>query len=121
MRRLGTVVVLMLLLIPVVLVTRSGAQDSGPITDQNVAERVASAKTAADHQALATFFQAQAAAAGEKVKEHEAMAATSKQLGGKPAQSWAQHCSSLIRSYKTAQKDYEALALEQEKLAKGAK
>jgi hypothetical protein len=91
------------------------------VTDENVAERVASAQTAADHEALAAYFRAQAAAAGEKVKLHQNMLSSSaKKVAGKSWVSWEMHCQSLIRSYKNAQKEAEQLAADHERLAKEA-
>ena len=94
------------------------AQD---VTEQNVAERVASAKTAQDHEAIATFFKAQAAKAGEQAKEHEAMVGTWKATtAGRGLYAMRQHCEANIASYKKLQKDYEAMAAEEEKMAKKA-
>lgn len=92
-----------------------------PITDDNVVERVASAQTAADHEALAAYFDAQAAAAAAKVKMHEKMLA-SPNLGiaGKTAASWEMHCKNMLRNYKEAQKEAEALAATQRSMAKEA-
>lgn len=103
-----------LLLLP--LATR--AADTGPVTEANVAQRVQAAKTAADHEALAAYFQAQSAAAAQKVKDHEAMLASFNQIGGRPSQVWKTHCESLIKSFRTAAKDYQMLAQEQSTLAK---
>jgi len=100
------------------LATVTLAQD---VTEQNVADRVASAKTAQDHEALATFFKGQAATAGEKLKEHEAMLGTwKKTTSGRSLNVMRQHCEDAIASYKKLQKDYEAMATEQEKMAKKA-
>jgi len=91
------------------------------VTDQNVAERVAAAKTAQEHEALATFFKGEAAAAGDKVKEHESMLASwQKTTSGRSIVVMRQHCQNAITSYKRLQKDYQAMAEEQEKLAKEA-
>jgi hypothetical protein len=99
------------------LATVTLAQD---VTDQNVADRVASAKTAQDHEAIATFFKAQAATAGEKVKEHEAMLGSWKTTSGRSLNVMKQHCEDAIASFKKLQKDYAAMAAEQEKMAKKA-
>lgn len=91
------------------------------ITDDNVVERVASAQTAADHEALAAYFDAQAAAAGAKVEMHEKMLASPNQKAlGKITASWETHCKNMIRSYKEAQKEAGALAEAQREMAKNA-
>lgn len=97
------------------------ARAAGPVTDDNVAERLASAQTAADHEALAAYFRAEAAAAGEKVKLHQAMlASATKKVAGKSWVSWELHCNGLIKMYKDAQKEAEGLAAEHEAMAKVA-
>jgi hypothetical protein len=101
------------------LATVAPAQD---VTEGNVAERVAAAKTAPEHEAIAAFFKAQATAAGDKVKEHEAMLASwEKGTSGRSLSVMRQHCQDAIASYKKLQKDYTAMAAEQETLAKKAK
>jgi hypothetical protein len=91
------------------------------VTDANVADRIAAAKTAQDHDAIAAFFRKEAAATGEKIKTHEAMIASwSKSIGGKSLEYMRRHCQDIITSLKKEQKDYEGLAAEHEKLAKEA-
>ncbi len=93
-----------------------------PITEANVAQHIATAKTAADHQAIANFYKAQAAAAGEKVKMHEAMDAAYKSgQTGKTEARFHEHCKDLISSYKKEQKDNLELAKEHEEMAAKAK
>lgn len=93
----------------------AGAQ---AIDEGNVAAKVAAAKTAADHQAIADYYTGQAAAAAAKVKTHEEMLVSFQKGGGKPAASWVTHCRGLIDSFKRQQKDYAAMAEEQAALAK---
>jgi hypothetical protein len=71
---------------------------------------MASAKAPADYQALAAYFNAQAADAAAKVKSHEAMLVSLKSSGGKGAANFAPHCETLVTSFKEAQKQYQALA-----------
>jgi hypothetical protein len=94
------------------------AQD---VTEQNVADRVATAKTAQDHEAIATFFKGQAAEAGKQAREHEVMLGKWKTTtSGRGLIAMRQHCEANIASYKKLEKDYEAMAAEEEKLAKKA-
>jgi len=93
---------------------------AGTITDANVGQMMAVAKTPADHEALVAYFKGQAAIAAQKVKEHEAWLADLRKpgsLGGKGAVSFADHCESLIASYRKQQKDYEAMAALHQNLA----
>ncbi len=91
------------------------AQES--VTDDNVTERIATAKTAADHAALASYFRARAEDSAARAKKHEAMLASYKKLDGRPYEIWKTHCESLIASFRASQKDYEKLAAEHQKLA----
>lgn len=87
-----------------------------PVTDENVDAAVASAKTAADHQALAAYFTTKSDEALANVKTHERMAGV---IRGKGGQTWEAHCQSLIKTYKAQAKDYAALAKEQAAFATG--
>jgi len=81
------------------------------VTEQNVAERIATMKTPQDHEAIAAFFKAQAAAEGVKVKEHETMLASwKKTVAGRSLVNMIQHCESALAAHKKLQKDYEAMA-----------
>lgn len=85
------------------------------ITDANVAAKVESAATVADHLAIANYYRKVAAENEEKAKLHERMRA---QLSGEKAStSWRKHCTALVDSYRAAQKAAEAMVAEQEKLA----
>jgi hypothetical protein len=85
------------------------------VTDQNVATAIASAKTPADHQALADYFVSKAEAAQKNVEEHKNMAGG---FSGKAQGRMAKHCQTLINTYKQQAKEYTALAKEQAALAK---
>ena len=90
------------------------------VTDANVAEKVATAKTAVDHTEIAAYYTQLAAEAGAKVKLHEQMREHVKSVG-KPSASWTTHCNSLIAAYKSTEKEAAALAKAEEALAKSAK
>lgn len=98
-----------------------GPAFSETVTEANVAQAIASAKTAEDYQALAAYFHAHAAAAGENVKLHQAMLQSwEKSVSGKSLEHMRQHCRDLIESYRKLQKENEALARQYESMAKGA-
>ncbi len=89
------------------------------ITDQNVDQMLAAAKTPEDHQALAAYFTAKAAAAGEQAKTHERMLNALQGQSKPPAASmWRSHCNNLIRTFRNQQDDYKSLAKVQETIAK---
>jgi hypothetical protein len=90
------------------------------ITDANVAAAIAAAKTPQDYEAISGYFRAQAAAAGEKVKLHEAMLTSwEKTVSGKALDHMRSHCRGLIASFREQQKENEALAEQYAKLAGG--
>lgn len=82
------------------------------ITKENVAKRIAEAKTAADHEALASYFRAQAAEAAAMLKIHQNMKTWYGPVEKFPYDStWMiNHCQNLVRTYRLAQEEYESLA-----------
>jgi hypothetical protein len=94
------------------------ARAGEPITADTVAQRVAAAKTAQDHEELAAYFRSQAAARAEDVKRHEAMLKSYDWGWGVTKEVMRNHCQSLIASDRKAQQAFEALAQEHEKLVK---
>jgi hypothetical protein len=94
-----------------------GRATADQVTDENVAEHVKTAQTAADHEQLAEFFRAKAKAAGKSAQQHRGMIGV---MRAKPPSNWRRHCQRLVRDYETQQADYNALAAEQQKLAETA-
>lgn len=93
------------------LIGATQALAADTVTDANVAEAIAAAKTPQDHEALAAYFRAQAAAQGEKVKLHEAMLKSwDKIVSGNSLVHMRQHCNDLIASSRKMQKAHEAMA-----------
>lgn len=85
------------------------------ITDDNVAAMVTAAKTAADHQALADYFRAEAKEAESLAQKHRGMKLSHSQKGGSV---WDAHCTRLIKRYEDLASDYRTLASEQDGMAK---
>lgn len=85
-------------------------------------QRIAAAKTPADHEAIAASYESEATAADAKAAAHEQMARTYKSGGtpkGNPT-AMAGHCDRLATSYRAAAKEYRALAAEHHKMATDA-
>ena len=86
------------------------------VTDENLDASLAAAKTAADHEAIAAYYQDQAKKALGQVKSHQKME--------KIYERWAKstehgvHCKRLIQTYEALAKDYEALAKDHQAMAK---
>mgnify|MGYP003504383021 CR=1 FL=1 len=90
---------------------------------------IENAKTAADHEALAAYYDGEAKAARAKAEEHRRMAGPYKKnphaTGGKGTylplvRSMPPHCDELAASYEAAAKDYEAMAAAHREAAKAA-
>ncbi|UCF94895.1 MAG: hypothetical protein JSW39_12335 [Desulfobacterales bacterium] len=82
------------------------------VTDSNVAEKIADAQMAADHQGLAAYFSKKAGEEAQKVQLHEEMAKKYTRRGKAPGPTlWMRsHCQNLIRLSRQAKEEYESLA-----------
>jgi hypothetical protein len=79
----------------------------------DIDKMIATAKTAADHQAIADYYKQQAAEARSKADMHKKMAQQYSMSGiGNQATKthFHQHCEALVRSYQTQANEYDALA-----------
>jgi len=90
------------------------------ISDDNVATKIEAASSASDHEVLASFFDAKAAAATAEVKRHERMRIAYSRAGGKPHAMRA-HCQGLIRANRDASDEFTNLSELHRELAKQAK
>ena len=84
------------------------------ITDANVNDALAAAKTPEDHKALAAYFTTKAEGAMGSAENHDKMAKLFE-----PSKSMAAHCAALAAEDRKQAKQYTALAKAQEDLAKG--
>src|SRR5262245_48519941 len=88
---------------------------------------ISSAKTAADHEALAAQYDKDAADAKAKASEHLKMGAAYKGqpavTGGKvaAASGMPEHCEKLVKSFEDQAQMYTAMATAERELAKAAK
>src|SRR4030095_15067836 len=105
------------MLIPVGLVIAAEPAAMDPL--------ISGAKTAADHDALASRYDQQAEGAAAKAREHRSMGQAYKSyLGGKGgtgASAMPQHCESLAKSFDEQARMYASMAAAQRALAKMAK
>jgi hypothetical protein len=90
------------------------------VNDSNISAKIESAKTAADHEAVAKYFDAQAAAEKERLELHKKMKADYQGLG-KSGTTMAGHCDGIISRDQASVADYEALAKDHRDMAKEAK
>jgi hypothetical protein len=90
------------------------------ITKDNVGEHIAAAKTAADHQAIASYFRSEAQEEEDRAKRHESMLASYEKTGGKPYLNMIEHCRGIIHKSRGLQQDYLEMAKLHEEMAKSA-
>ena len=96
-----------------------GSAAEGKSLEQMISE----AKTPADHEAIATYYEQEAQAAHEKHAEHKKLAdfyAATPALKTKSGTLFA-HCNEAAKKYEEIAKAYEALAKMHSDMAKAAK
>jgi hypothetical protein len=86
----------------------------------DIDKRIATAKTAADHEAIAAYFDTQAAAAKAEAEAHAAMRAAYEKAGGALIGKLHldQHCDKIEASYEDVAKENAALAEAHRAMAK---
>ena len=97
------------------------------VTTKNLKQKIATAKTAQDHKAIAAYYQAEAAKAKAKVSEHRDMAEAYKKAGygtaskipGQPGT--IEHCNHLEKTYEALAESLAMMAKEHEAMAASAK
>jgi hypothetical protein len=89
----------------------------------DIAAMIANAKTAADHQAIAAYYDKEAASAKEAAAVHRKMLAAIQSQGGPAIAKWHMdtHCEQLIEQYESAAKMYTDMAAAHREMAKDVK
>lgn len=77
---------------------------------KNVMQMIAEAKTPADHQAIATWYEVESKAAHQKQAQHEQMKASYQSRYPIKRAAMVPHCESLIKKYGEMADEYAALA-----------
>src|SRR5512139_3017170 len=101
-----------LLLLSVVLASCASGPNAPPA---DLLQRIAAARTPGDHQALATYYDQQAAAARASAAEHRKMggayaASLPGYSGGRGAPSMSAHCNAIVSSQEKIAAEYEGKA-----------
>jgi hypothetical protein len=94
-----------------------------PARAADIEAKIAAAKTAADHEEIANWYDDQAKAAEAKAEEHRKMGEAYKRAPGpfgKTKLHFHQHCETLVKSYTAEAKEYRALAAAHREMAKKA-
>jgi hypothetical protein len=83
---------------------------------KNIVQKVRDAKTPADQQAIAAFFEKEAQAAQQAAKQHNELKAV---YATKPdMQTMVSHCDMLVKDYQEIAKELEGMAEMHKKMAK---
>lgn len=120
MRTLGILAVAMILALGTGIgmpgISASAAQAAG------IDEQIANAKTKADHEAIASWYDERAKESEAKAADHEKMGAAYKKAGGMSHKThFHEHCETLTRQYRAEAKEYQALAAAHRQMAKNVK
>lgn len=113
-RRMGAV-----LLVSAVLAACTSAPNAPP---PDLLQRAESARTQGDYEALAAYYDQQAAAARGIATEHRKMARSYQGMiaGGRGAASMPAHCNAIADKNEGLAKDYDAMAASFRQMAKQA-
>jgi len=115
MKRISMLVAagLFLLAAAIVPTIRAVAQQTA-VTDDNLNQMITSAKTPADHEAIAVYYDTEAAENEKKASLH------SRNKNMYTKLDFSAHCNALIREYQQAAKQDKALAAFHREMAKTA-
>jgi hypothetical protein len=99
------------------------AARAGTEKGQDIEQEIANAKTAADHEKIAAFYEGEATAAEKDAEEHDRMAASYKKVGGALIGKLHldQHCADISKRYREVAKNTRDLAAAHREMAKQAK
>jgi hypothetical protein len=90
---------------------------------QDIEQEIANAKTAADHEKIASFYDGEAKAAESKAEEHDRMGASYQKTGGAVIEKLHldRHCADISKRYRQVAKDARDLAAAHRQMAKDVK
>ena len=98
---------------------RAGAQQA-VVTDDNLDQMIASAKTPAEHEAIAAFYEQQATDAKKKAKLHRNTADTYRKLNISKPVGMAEMCDGIAAMWDKIAADSSRAAEAHREMAKGA-
>jgi len=108
-----------LVLLSVVL---AGCATDPKVASPELQQRIEAARTRADHQALTTYYEREAAGARATAAEHRQMAKTYQgmALSGRGGGSMTAHCNSIVRMYEGIAAEFDGLATDHRQMAERA-
>jgi hypothetical protein len=87
-----------------------------------IEKMIATAKSAADHEAIAAHYEREASDARAKAEQHKTMEGEYRNAGGPAAKErLPDHCARLVKEYQAQAKTYAAMAQAHRDLARTAK
>ena len=123
MRRTTVRVTLAMLALVVVLYLPTQRVGGQPAEKFDLEKAIAGAKTPADHQAIASYYDREAATMKDKAAEHRRLAENYRTLSVSPrgqVPTMENHCRQLAQTYESAAADNAALAAAHLQMAKEA-
>ena len=124
MRRITVGVTLAMLALVAVLYVSTQRVGAQPAEKFDLEKAITGAKTSADHEAIAAYYDREAATAKDKAAEHRSLAEKYRTLSvtprGQGFQPMANHCQQLAQIYESAAADNTALAAGHRQMAKEA-
>ncbi|MGH7961969.1 MAG: hypothetical protein ACRERD_09115 [Candidatus Binatia bacterium] len=90
---------------------------------KSIEQMITEAKTPADHEAIAAFYEKQAKMAHKEHTRHQKMRdlyAATPALKAKHGTGFSDHCDALVKHYEDMAKQYEAMAQMHKEMAKAA-
>jgi hypothetical protein len=88
----------------------AGPPKAGAITDANVVDHVLAAQTKADHEALAAYYKAKAAAEDPRIAYYDQLFRAYMRLEGPTAEPLQRHARMLLKEARATKRRYELLA-----------
>lgn len=86
----------------------------------DIEKAIAGAKTPADHEAIASYYEKEGAMAQAKAEEHRRMGGAYRNLAGKGQFQMEEHCHRLVQSYESVATATAALAMTHRQMAQEA-
>ena len=123
MRRITVGVTLAMLALVTALYLPTQHVGAQPAEKFDLEKAIAGAKTPANHEAIASYYDREATTAKDKAVEHRRLAETYRTLatsGRAPLQPMGIHCEQLAQTYESAAADNAALAAGHRQMAKEA-
>jgi len=104
-----------------VILAGCASEPTSPPAD--LVQRIETARTPADHEALASYYDREASAARASAAAHRKMAASYQGMvaGGRGGASMPAHCNAIVRSQEAIATEYEGMAVAHRQMGQQAK